>query len=252
MRRSDRKRLSILYEDSELLVIDKPAGLLTIPSDPARAGFEDTVLKRVREYVARPPVRRSLGGGGRGPRPYVGVLHRLDRDTSGALAIALTHAAHAAGRDLFAAHHFERHYLAIVHGVPELRDGTIRAPISSRYLSGRRGVARPGDEARDAITHYRVLEAFRGASLVELELDTGRQHQIRAHLEHLGHPIVGEQVYSADSAKATAGKGRKLKAPRQMLHAWTLAFPHPLRGTQVSVEADPPRDFLDTLERLRK
>lgn len=229
------KRLSILYEDSEILVIDKPAGLLTIPSDPARAGFEDTVLKRVREYVARP----------RGPRPYVGVLHRLDRDTSGALAIALNHAAHAAGRDLFHAHHFERHYLAIVQGVPEPRDGTIRAPISSRYVSGRRGVARPGEEARDAITHYRVLEAFRGAALVELELETGRQHQIRAHLEHLGHPIVGERVYTE------AGR-RKLKAHRQMLHAWTLAFPHPLRCTEVSVEADPPRDFLDTLERLRK
>ena len=241
MRRGDRKRLAILYEDPEILVIDKPAGLLTIPSDPARAGFEDTVLKRVREYVARP----------RGPRPYVGVLHRLDRDTSGALAIALTHAAHAAGRDLFAAHQFERHYLAIVQGVPQPPDGTIRAPISSRYLSGRRGVARPGQEARDAITHYRVLEAFRGASLVELELETGRQHQIRAHLEHLGHPIVGEQVYrSPTSPKATVG--RKLKAPRQMLHAWTLAFPHPIRCTEVAVEADPPRDFVDTLERLRK
>ena len=244
------KRLVILYEDSEILVIDKPAGVLTIPSDPARAGFEDTVLKRVRDYVGRPPVRRSLCGGG---RPYVGVLHRLDRDTSGALAIALTHAAHAAGRDLFAAHQFERHYLAIVHGVPEPRDGTIRAPISSRYLSGRRGVARPGQEARDAITHYRVLEAFRGASLVELELETGRQHQIRAHLEHLGHPIVGEQVYSSPArGHATAGPGRKLKAPRQMLHAWTLAFPHPLRCTEVAVEADPPRDFVDALERLRK
>jgi 23S rRNA pseudouridine1911/1915/1917 synthase len=234
MRRGD-KRLAILYEDSELLVIDKPAGLLTIPSDPARAAFEDTVLKRVREYVARP----------RGPRPYVGVLHRLDRDTSGALAIALSHAAHAAGRDLFAAHQFERHYLAIVHGVPDQAEGTIRAPISSRYVGGRRGVARPGQEARDAITHYRVLEAFRRASLVELELETGRQHQIRAHLEHLGHPIVGEQVYGGDAT-------RKLRAPRQMLHAWTLAFPHPLRCTDVSVEADPPRDFLHTLEKLRR
>jgi 23S rRNA pseudouridine1911/1915/1917 synthase len=242
MRRGNKKRLSILYEDSEILVIDKPAGLLTIPSDPARAAFEDTVLKRVREYVARPPVRRSLGGGG---RPYVGVLHRLDRDTSGALAIALSHAAHVAGRDLFAAHQFERHYLAIVHGVPEPHEGTIRAPISSRYVSGRRGVARPGHEARDAITHYRVLEPFRRAALVELELETGRQHQIRAHLEHLGHPIVGEQVYRGDAT-------RTIKAPRQMLHAWTLAFPHPLRCTAVSVEADPPRDFVDTLEKLRR
>lgn len=233
--RRRKQHLCILYEDSEILVIDKPAGLLTIPSDPARAAFEDTVLKRVREYVARP----------RGPRPYVGVLHRLDRDTSGALAIALSHAAHAAGRNLFATHQFERHYLAIVHGVPDQREGTIHAPISSRYVSGRRGVARPGQEARDAVTHYRVLEPLRGAALVELELETGRQHQIRAHLEHLGHPIVGEQVYRGDAT-------RTRRAPRQMLHAWTLAFPHPLRCTEVSVEADPPRDFLDTLEKLRR
>lgn len=239
------RQLAILYEDSEILVIDKPAGLLTIPSDPTRAAFEDTVLRRVRDYVARP----------RGPRPYVGVLHRLDRDTSGALAIALTRDAHAAGRDLFAAHQFDRHYLAIVYGVPTPREGTIRAPISSRYLSGRRGVARPGHEARAAITHYRVLEAFGPAALVELELETGRQHQIRAHLEHLGHPIVGERVYSsATTAKSglPAGGRRRISAPRQMLHAWTLAFPHPIRRTEVAVEADPPKDFLDTLERVRR
>jgi 23S rRNA pseudouridine1911/1915/1917 synthase len=234
-----RKTVSILYEDSEILVVDKPAGLLTIPSDPARAAFEDTLLRRVRECLARP--RRVP----KGRRPYVGVLHRLDRDTSGALAIALTRDAHAAGRDLFAAHQFERRYLAIVHGVPDRPEGTIRAPISSRYVSGRRGVARPGHDARDAITHYRVLEAFGRAALVELELETGRQHQIRAHLEHLGHPIVGERVYGE-------GMGRKIRAPRQMLHAWTLAFPHPVRCTDVSVEADPPADFLDTLALLRR
>ena len=235
MKRDRARRLSLLYEDSEVLVIDKPPGVLTIPSDPARAAFEDTVLRRVREYVARP----------RGPRPYVGLLHRLDRDTSGALAIALTPAAHTAGRELFAAHQFDRHYLAIVHGVPDRPEGTIRAPISSRYVSGRRGVASAGQEARDAITHYRVLEAMGRTALVELELETGRQHQIRAHLEHLGHPIVGERLY-------TEGMRRRITAPRQMLHAWTLSFPHPLRGTTIAVEADPPHDFLDTLERLRR
>ncbi len=230
MRRA--KRLSILYEDDDVLVIDKPAGLLTIPSDPARAGFEDTVLRRVREYIARP----------RGPRPYVGVLHRLDRDTSGALALALTRAAHASGREMFAAHQFERHYLAIVHGVPHPPEGTIRAPISSRYASGRRGVARPGQDARDAVTHYTVLESMGRTSLVALELETGRQHQIRAHLEHLGHPLVGERVYST-------GAGPKIVAPRQMLHAWKLSFDHPVRSSPIAVEADPPRDFLETLAR---
>jgi 23S rRNA pseudouridine1911/1915/1917 synthase len=229
------RRLSILHQDDEILVIDKPAGLLTIPSDPARAAFEDTVLRRVRDYLARP----------RGPRPYVGMLHRLDRDTSGALAIALTREAHAAGRAMFAAHQFERHYLAIVHGVPAPPEGTIRAPISSRYTSGRRGVARPGQDAREATTHYTVLESLGRVALVALELETGRQHQIRAHLEHLGHPLLGERVYSGDRTPP-------IKAPRQMLHAWKLKFEHPLRPLTIDVEADPPRDFLSVLARFHR
>jgi 23S rRNA pseudouridine1911/1915/1917 synthase len=227
------RRLVILYEDDEILVIDKPAGLLTIATDSAHAGIQDTVLGRTREYLARP----------RGPRPYVGVLHRLDRDTSGALALALTREAHAAGREMFATHRFERHYLAIVHGVPFPPEGTIDAPIADRYVSGRRGVARPGEAARDALTHYTVLESMGRTALLALELGTGRQHQIRAHLEHLGHPIVGEKVYSA-------GAGRGIAAPRPMLHAWKLAFHHPLRSSRIAVEADPPADFLDTLARL--
>jgi 23S rRNA pseudouridine1911/1915/1917 synthase len=236
MRRSARhrsRRLAILYEDDEIMIVDKPAGLLTIPTDRAHAGIQDSLLGRVREYVARP----------RRPRPYVGVLHRLDRDTSGALALALTRDAHAAGRDLFSAHRFERHYLAIVHGVPEPAEGTIRAPISDRYVSGRRGVARAGESARDALTRYTVLEPLARASLLALELGTGRQHQIRAHLEHIGHPIVGEQVYCR-------GASRAISAPRPMLHAWKLAFVHPLLGNRIDVEAEPPDDFLDTLARL--
>jgi 23S rRNA pseudouridine1911/1915/1917 synthase len=236
MRRSVRhrsRRLSILYEDDEILVVNKPAGLLTVPTDRAHAGIQDSLLGRVREYVARP----------RGPRPYVGVLHRLDRDTSGALALALTREAHAAGRDLFSAHRFERHYLAIVHGVPEPPDGTIRAAISERYVSGRRGIARAGEPAREALTRYAVLESLGRASLVGLELGTGRQHQIRAHLEYIGHPIVGEKVYNR-------GASRAVSATRPMLHAWKLAFVHPLRGNRIDVEAEPPDDFLDTLARL--
>lgn len=243
----DKRRLTILYEDDEILVIDKPAGLLTIPSDPARAAYEDTVLRRAREYVAgRLPRRSSHQFRGRAKAgPYVGVLHRLDRGTSGALAIALTREAHAAGRELFAEHHFERHYLAIVHGVPAHEEGTIRVPISSRYVSGRRGVARKGQPALHAVTHYQVLEGFYRTALLELRLETGRQHQIRAHLEHLGHPLVGERVYAA-------GVQHAVKAPRPMLHAWKLTFPHPLRTTIISVEADPARDFLDVLARLQR
>lgn len=231
----DRKssRLAILYEDDGILVVDKPAGVLTVPTERAHAGIQDSILGRAREYVRRP----------RGPRPYVGVLHRLDRDTSGALALALTREAHAIGREMFAAHRFERHYLAIVHGVPDPPTGTIRAPIADRYVSGRRGVARRGEPARDALTQYTVLESMGHTALVALELGTGRQHQIRAHLEHLGHPIVGEKVYNQ-------GAARSITAPRPMLHAWRLAFDHPTRHTRIAVEADPPADFLATLARL--
>jgi 23S rRNA pseudouridine1911/1915/1917 synthase len=173
----------------------------------------------------------------------VGVLHRLDRDTSGALALALTREAHEVGRDMFAAHRFERHYLAIVHGVPHPPAGTIRAPIADRYVSGRRGIARKGEAARDAVTRYTVLESMGRSALLALELGTGRQHQIRAHLEHIGHPIVGEKVYGSVATPV-------IGAARPMLHAWKLAFDHPLRRGRISVEAEPPVDFLETLARL--
>lgn len=229
-----RRRLAILYEDHEVLVVDKPAGLLTIASGPGRAQIEDTLLGRVREYVGR----------GQATRAYVGVLHRLDRDTSGALALALTREAHARARAMFAAHRFERHYLALVHGMLRPAAGTIAVPITSRYEKGRRGVVSHRELARPAVTHYTVLEQLPRAALVALELETGRQHQIRAHLEHAGHPVVGDRVYSAGATRPFA--------PRPMLHAWKLAFPHPLRGTRIAVEAEPPRDFLDTLDRLAR
>ncbi len=229
-----RERLVVLYEDDEIMVVNKPAGLLTVPSGPGRGAVEDTLLRRAREYLGRP----------RGPRPYVGPLHRLDRDTSGALALALTSQAHAAGREMFGAHRFERHYLALVHGMPRPSSGTIDAPIGSRYEGGRRAIARKGELSRRAVTHYTVLQQMRRAALIALELETGRQHQIRAHLEHLGHPIVGDKVYSAGAAR--------LSASRAMLHAWRLAFDHPLRGAHIAVEADPPEDFLEALDRLQR
>jgi 23S rRNA pseudouridine1911/1915/1917 synthase len=214
-----------LYEDEEILVIDKPAGLLSVPTDPDAKAREDTVIRRAQEYV------RHLHG----RRGYAGMLHRLDRDTTGALAIALSREAHRRGRALFAAHEFERWYLALVQGVPLHKSGSISAAISDAYVSGRRRVVRSEDEGRHAVTHYRVREAYRTASLLELELETGRQHQIRLHLQQLGHPLVGERVYS----NGPAG----IRAPRQMLHAWRIRFPHPTRRTVVAAEAPMPRDM---------
>jgi 23S rRNA pseudouridine1911/1915/1917 synthase len=220
-----RLDLSRLYEDEEILVVDKPAGLLTVPTDPEARATEDTVLRRVQEYARHLHGRRS----------YAGVLHRLDRDTSGALAVALSRDAHRRGRELFAAHAFERWYLAVVQGVPARLSGTIDVPISDSYAGGRRRVVRDADAGRRAITHYVVREAYRDAALLEVELETGRQHQIRLHLQELGHPLVGERVYSEST--------RHARARRQMLHAWRLRFPHPLRHREIEAEAPMPADM---------
>lgn len=227
-----RASFDILHEDNDLIVLDKPAGLLSIPSSPEAGSSEDTVLRRVREYMHFK----------RGHKTYVGMLHRLDRDTSGSLAVALSKDAHAAGRELFKQHRFERHYLALVEGTPNPPSGTIRARISSGYRSGRRKLV--GDDAPglDSATDYKVREPLKDAALLELRLHTGRQHQIRLHLEKLGHPLIGERVYTASDSGL---------AKRNMLHAWKLAFPHPLTGRQIAVEAPIPPDFLKMMKRLR-
>jgi 23S rRNA pseudouridine1911/1915/1917 synthase len=239
-----RAAFDILHEDDEIIVLNKPAGLLSVPSNPEAGSSEDTVLRRVREYMQFK----------RGHKTYVGMLHRLDRDTSGSLAVALSKAAHAAGREMFKEHRFERHYLALVQGVPDPPEGTIRARISSGYRDGRRKLVGEGDAGLDAATDYRVREKFTDAALLELRLHTGRQHQIRLHLEKLGHPLLGERVYSGAGLKPHV-PSPKSQAPsparRNMLHAWTLAFPHPITGARVAVEAPLPKDFATTIARLR-
>jgi 23S rRNA pseudouridine1911/1915/1917 synthase len=245
-----RAAFDILHEDDHIIVLNKPAGLLSIPSTPEAGASEETVLRQVREYVAFK----------RGHKSYVGMLHRLDRDTSGSLAVALSIDAHAAGRELFKEHRFERHYLALVQGIPDPPSGTIKARISSGYRDGRRKLVDDHAAGLDAATDYRVRERLNGAALLELRLHTGRQHQIRLHLEQLGHPLIGERVYGGPSPKsaafAKASAPKQVPSPvstkRNMLHAWTLAFPHPLTGKRIAVEAPLPEDFENTLNKLRR
>jgi 23S rRNA pseudouridine1911/1915/1917 synthase len=227
-----RLELPRLYEDDEILIIDKPAGLLTVPTSADARDSEDTVLRRVQEYA------RYLHG----RRGYAGVLHRLDRDTSGALAVALSRDAHRVGRDLFAHHEFNRWYLALVHGVPRRRQGTIDARISNQYVGGRRRVVEHERQGRHATTHYQIREVYDDAALLELRLETGRQHQIRLHLQSIGHPLFGERVYTDTDSR--------FRARRQMLHAWRVEFPHPLRRRVVSAEAPLPRDMAALCRRL--
>jgi 23S rRNA pseudouridine1911/1915/1917 synthase len=209
---------------------------------------EDTALGRVQDYA------RHL----RPRHPYVGLVHRLDRDTSGALAFALTREAREALRALFRAHRIERSYLALVQGQPRHDAGQIDAPIHEGYVSGRRRVARPGEEAMPALTRWRVLERFPAAALLELTLETGRQHQIRVHLAHAGLPVMGDRVYGprvgAEAPRGRTRPTRRLHAPvpRQMLHARVLGLTHPATGQPLRVESPLPADFRAVLERLRR
>ena len=256
-----RAPFEILHEDDHILVINKPAGVLSIPTTPGQRDSEDTILRRAREYAAHKHGRRS----------YVGMLHRLDRDTSGALAIALSSDAHAAGRELFKHHRFERHYLALVQGVPATAHGTIASRISSDYRDGRRRIVNAHQPGMEATTDYVVREQFAQSALVELRLHTGRQHQIRLHLEKLGHPLLGERVYTKDKPRGVHDKPKGLSpreglsprqslspraaeglSPRPMLHAWRLAFPHPITGVRISVEAELPADFQALLRSMRR
>ena len=234
-----RASFEILHEDDDVIVINKPAGLLSIPSSPDAGATEDTVLHRVREYMQLK----------RGHKTYVGMLHRLDRDTSGSLAVALSKNAHAAGREMFKEHLFERRYLALVNGIPEPPKGTINARISSGYRDGRRKLVGPEAAGLDATTDYVVRERLSGAALLELQLHTGRQHQIRLHLEKIGHPLIGERVY-AGKDESLSRRSAERDGGRNMLHAWKLAFPHPLTGKRIAVEAPLPSDFTKTMRRL--
>ncbi|HEX9187081.1 MAG TPA: RluA family pseudouridine synthase, partial [Vicinamibacteria bacterium] len=205
-----RCTLPVLHEDEHVIVIDKPAGLLTVPSAPG-VRDEDTALRRVQDYAHR---LKPRGG-------YAERVHRLDRDTSGALAFALSREARAGLIDTFRHHRIERVYLALVEGEPRADAGTVDAPLRSLWVSGRRGVAKPGEEGEEARTHWRVRERLAGAALLEVRLETGRQHQVRIHLAQAGLPIAGDPVYGRPPT------GRPI-ARRPMLHAHRLAFAHPV------------------------
>jgi 23S rRNA pseudouridine1911/1915/1917 synthase len=226
-----RCSLPILYEDEHVIVVDKPAGLLTVPSAPGLHD-EDTALARVQEYAQR---LKPRGG-------FAERVHRLDRDTSGAIAFALSREARAGLIRTFRDHRIERRYLAIVAGSPREDEGVVDAPLREEWTSGRKGVARGDEPALPALTRWRVRERCAGAALLEVELETGRQHQIRIHLAHVRLPILGDPVYGQPSPLAR----------RPMLHALRLAFEHPLTGERVAAESPLPEDMLSALVALRR
>jgi 23S rRNA pseudouridine1911/1915/1917 synthase len=232
-------RLSVLAEDDDFVIVDKPAGLLSVPTAEHE---KDTLLARTLDYL-----HHRFGR-----RPLAFVVHRLDKDTSGSVVFARNRPALHFLQDLFRRHAIEREYLALVEGTVA-DSGTFSADLVADAGSARRGVARPGERGKWAVTRYRAMKKLAGVTLVSVELETGRTHQIRLHFAAAGHPVLGDRVYG-ESRKSKV-EGRKLKlpeVPRQMLHARRLGFPHPRTGTLVKVESPLPEDFVRVLEVLRQ
>jgi 23S rRNA pseudouridine1911/1915/1917 synthase len=230
-----RQAIRVLFEDRHLLVVDKPAGLATHPSTP---DDHDTLVSRVATFLA---IRLGKD------RPYVGIVHRLDRDTSGALVVARTPEAREALQGRFRAHEVERQYLAVVEGRVASGEGTIRLPLVTDEGTLRRRLAVEPGEGRPAVTHFRVVERFGPvATLLACWLETGRTHQIRLHLAAEGHPVLGDRVYRPRNQPRC-----KATFHRQALHARTLGFAHPFTGAAVRVEAPIPADFEALVADLR-
>jgi 23S rRNA pseudouridine1911/1915/1917 synthase len=227
-----RTRLTVLAEDADFVIVDKPAGLLTVPTSERES---DTLLARVLDYLHH-RFRR---------RPVAFVVHRLDKETSGSVVFARTRPALHFLQDLFRRHEIGREYVAIVEGAPP-DSGVFSEDLARDRPDLRRRVARPGQPGKRAVTHYRTLEPLPGAALVSVELETGRTHQIRIHFAAAGHPVVGDRVYGR------AGREEFPEVPRQMLHARRLSFAHPRTGELVRVESGLPEDFALVLGQLRR
>jgi len=231
---------AIAYFDRDVVVVDKPAGILSIAYE---AGDKDTLVDRTRALL-----RRMRG---RGFDRGLGVVHRLDKDTSGLMVFARTANAKRILAMQFRAHDIERVYHAIAHGAVaaqrvETHLMTDRGDgIRGSYGHFRRPRGGIPPEAKRSVTHVRPIAPLAGATLVECRLETGRQHQIRIHMSELGHPLVGERVYIRDYA------GPKIESVRPMLHARVLGFVHPRTGQRMSFEREAPDDFRAMIESLR-
>ena len=218
--------LTILYEDADLAVVVKPCGMVVHPA----AGNEDgTLVNALLHHLD------SLGGIGGELRP--GIVHRLDKDTSGLLLVAKNDAAQLALSEQLSARSMEKHYRALVDGNIREDAGRIEAAIA-RSKKDRKKMA-VDDEGREAITEWTVLARGRGVTLLDVHILTGRTHQIRVHTKHIGHPVCGDPIY---------GSPRGAKVPRLMLHAYSLTFTHPRTGERLTFTAELPEEFLQGMK----
>jgi 23S rRNA pseudouridine1911/1915/1917 synthase len=231
--------LTLLYEDEDVMVVDKPVGLVVHPG----AGNHSHTLQNA--LLGMDPPLASL--------PRAGIIHRLDKDTSGLLVVARTPEAHTSLTRQLMARTVSREYLAVCTGVMT-GGGTVDQPIGRHRTDRLRMTVRP--DGRPAVTHYRVLERFRAHTYLNVKLETGRTHQIRLHLSHLRYPIAGDQVYGGRFAQPKGATQRLLATlrvfKRQALHAAGLEFDHPRTGKRVSVQSPIPPDYAELLAVLRE
>ena len=232
--------LVIAFEDEHLLVVDKPAGLVVHPAAGNRDG---TLVNALLHHCGG-----SLSGIGGVARP--GIVHRIDKDTSGLLVVAKTDVAHEGLSKQFAAHSIDRRYLAIVNGIPKTAKGTVDAPLARSSANRKKIAIVEEGRGKRAVTHWRRLEALKQAALVECKLETGRTHQVRVHMASIGHSLLGDPVY---------GRGKsvhrqllnQLDFRRQALHAAGLGFVHPVTKARLSFESALPSDMQELFTALR-
>ncbi len=224
--------LDILYQDDDLAVVFKPSGMVVHPAAGNETG---TLVNALLTHLD------NLSGIGGEIRP--GIVHRIDKDTSGLLLVAKNDFAHVALSGQIKAHTVKRAYRAIVIGGFKENEGTVEGPIGRHPTDRKRMAIVPG--GRDATTHWTALEPLRGATLIEARLTTGRTHQIRVHMASIGHPVLGDPVYGPKKSPCPVQGG-------QLLHAFRLGFVHPRTGEEMLFEADPEPRFMYWLEKLRK
>lgn len=232
--------LDIVYEDNDLIVINKPEGMVV---HPAPGNYSGTLVNALLYHC-----KDSLSGIGGVMRP--GIVHRIDKDTSGLLVVAKNDPSHIALSSELAYHGIEREYHALVRGGFKETTGKIDLPIGRHPIDRKKMAVRIGDSsAREAITHFEVLEPFGAISYLKLRLETGRTHQIRVHMSHLGHALLGDEVYASN--KIAFEKQHAPLLHGQALHAKKLTFTHPTTGERMTFECDLPDNFVRLLEILR-
>ncbi len=224
--------LDVMYEDSDLLVVNKPRGMVV---HPAPGNYSGTLVNALLHHCAG-----SLSGINGVIRP--GIVHRIDKDTSGLLLVAKTDAAHISLSEQIKEHSLAREYRAVIHGHLKEQEGVVDAPIG-RSPNDRKKMCVTDKNSKHAVTHYTVLEEYKDFSFIKLRLETGRTHQIRVHMAYLGHPVAGDPVYGPkNGVTSLAG---------QCLHAGLLGFVHPSSGEFIRVEAPLPEYFTDFIRRIK-